>query len=337
MVTSSPFPAALGLAPEQVAEVVRLAGRAPSLHNRQPWRFRITPELIELHADPARRMPATDPQDRELRIGCGAALCNLRLALAHLGVRPLVTLLPSASDPGLLAQVRRGGSVRIGAEQSALLRAIPERRTNRRPFLPSPVPRSHRNRLVGAVATDHAWLHVVERAQRAELLGLVRRAHDEQLADAEFRREMARWTGLDTTAREGVPARAAGPLPEPQDEWVRRDFSGGRGRNRVPGKDFEDDPLTAVLCAYGQDRQADLETGQALQRLLLTATSLGLAASFLSQVVEVRETRVQLRSMLGGVLEPQAVLRIGYGTPVPETPRRDPAELLMNAEPAVSG
>lgn len=337
MITSSPFPASLGLAPEQVEQVVRLAGRAPSLHNRQPWRFRITPELIELHADPHRRMPGTDPQDRELRIGCGAALCNLRLALAHVGVRPLVTLLPSAADPGLLAQIRRGGSVPVGAERSALLEAIPSRRTNRRPFLPNPVPKAQRDRLVGAVATDHAWLHVVERAQRAELLGLVRRAHDEQLASAEFRAEMSSWTGLGPDAREGVRAASAGPRPEPQDEWVLHDFSGGQGRNRLPGRDFEADPLAVVLCAYGADRQADLEAGQALQRLLLTATSLGLATSFLSQVVEVQETRVQLRSLLGGVLEPQAVLRIGYGSPVPETPRRDPSELLMHAQPAVSG
>ena len=40
------FPAALGLAPEQVEQVLRLAGRATSLHNRQPWRFRIAPEVI---------------------------------------------------------------------------------------------------------------------------------------------------------------------------------------------------------------------------------------------------------------------------------------------------
>lgn len=328
------FPAALGLAPEQVEQVLRLAGRAPSLHNRQPWRFRIMPEVIELHADQDRRMPGTDPEDRELRLGCGAALFNLRLALAHVGVRPLVTLQPSVRIPGLLAEIRRGGSVHVGVEQSALLRAITTRRTNRRPFLPTPVPKVHRNTLIGAVATEHAWVHMVEHAQRAELFGLVRRAHEEQMASDRFRAEMAAWTGLREGAPEGVQASSAGPAPESQDEWVLRDFSGGHARPRVPGKDFEDDPLTMVLCSYSQGRQADLEAGQAMQRLLLTATSLGLAASFLSQVVEVPETRSQLRSLLGGALEPRAVLRVGYGSPVPPTPRREPMELLL---PAAAG
>ncbi|GAB2673654.1 hypothetical protein GCM10027271_38060 [Saccharopolyspora gloriosae] len=325
----SGFPAALGLAPEQVEQVVRLAGRAPSLHNRQPWRFRLTPDVIELHADPLRRMPGTDPQDRELRIGCGAALFNLRLALEHVGLRPLVTLLPRGHEPTLLAEVRRGGSLRVGTEQSELLRAITTRRTNRRPFLPTPVPKVHRNALCGSVSVEHAWLHVIERAQRAELLGMVRRAHDEQLRSEAFRAEMAAWTGLREGAPEGVQASSAGPTREAQDEWVLRDFSGGRERPRVPGKDFEDDPLTFVLCTYSQGKQADLEAGEALQRLLLTATSLGLSTSMLSQVIEVRETRAELRAMLGGTLEPQAVLRIGYGTPVPATPRRAPEELLI--------
>ncbi|MCA1194977.1 MULTISPECIES: nitroreductase family protein [Saccharopolyspora] len=331
------FPPALGLAPEQVAQVVRLAGRAPSLHNRQPWLFRVTADVIELHADLSRRMPGTDPEDRELRLGCGAALYDLRLALEHVGVRPLVTLLPSEREPELLAQVRRGGSVRVRAEQSALLRAITARRTNRRPFLATPVPKPHRTALVGSVSAEHSWLHVVDRPQRAELLGLVRRAHDRQLRDEAFRAEMAAWTGLPDGAAEGVQAASAGPTREPQDEWVLRDYSGGRDRPRVPGKDFEDDPLMLVLCSYGRGRQADLEAGEALQRLLLTATSLGLAASMLSQVIEVRETRGELRALLGGTLEPQAVLRIGYGTPVPATPRRAPEDTLLTApRPAVA-
>ncbi|MFR9731151.1 Acg family FMN-binding oxidoreductase [Saccharopolyspora sp. MS10] len=323
------FPPALGLAAEQVHQVVRLAGRAPSLHNRQPWLFRVAPDVIGLYADPSRRMPGTDPEDRELRLGCGAALLNLRLALEHVGVRPLVTLLPRSAEPALLAEVRRGGSVRVGAEQSSLLRAITTRRTNRHPFLPTPVPKVHRNELVSSVTSEHGWLHVIDRPQRAELLGLVRRAHQEQLTNEAFRAEMAAWTGLGEGAPEGVQASSAGPASEEQDEWVLRDFSGGRGRPRVPGKDFEDDPLTVVLCSYGSGKQSDLEAGEALQRLLLTATSLGLAASMLSQVIEVRRTRAELRAMLGGTLEPQAVLRIGYGSPVAPTPRRDPADLLL--------
>ena len=67
-------PAALGLSPHDTAAVLETAGLAPSLHNSQPWAFHLSPTVIELHTDPSRRLPATDAEDRELRVACGAAL-----------------------------------------------------------------------------------------------------------------------------------------------------------------------------------------------------------------------------------------------------------------------
>ena len=72
-----------------------------------------------------------------------------------------------------------------------------------------------------------------------------------------------------------------------------------------------------------------MQVGQALQRVLLTATAAGLATSFLSQVVEVPQTREELRRLIGGTRPPQAVLRIGHGWPVAATPRREAGDLLM--------
>lgn len=108
-----------------------------------------------------------------------------------------------------------------------------------------------------------------------------------------------------------------------------RDFSGGTGRVRVPGKDFEDEPLVAVLTSHLSGATAEVQVGQALQRVLLSATANGLAASFLSQEVEVPRTRDELRRLIGRTRPPQAVLRIGHGRPVVTTPRREVADLLV--------
>ena len=324
-----PFPPALGLSSEQTEQVLRLAGAAPSLHNRQPWRFRLSASAIELFGDDRRRLPAADPDDRELRLGCGAALLNLRLALAGAGIRPDVTLLPRTGGPWALAEVRVAGH-RVPAPQEEQLRdAITARRSNRRPFLPDPVPLAHCQSLVRAVQAENCWLHVVERSQLAVTENLVRTAHSAQQQDPAFVGEMREWTGRGPGEVEGVPAASAGPRPEPQDQWVLRDFSGGQARIRLPGKDFEYDPLLLVLCSHSGTRTADVEAGQALQRMLLTATSLGLVASLISQAVEVADTREELRRLLGGSLHPQAVVRVGYGSPAPATPRRDPRELLV--------
>ena len=72
---------ALGLSVPDTVAVLETAALAPSVHNAQPWAFRTAPDVVELYADPTRRMPVADPDDQELRLGCGAALFNLRLAL----------------------------------------------------------------------------------------------------------------------------------------------------------------------------------------------------------------------------------------------------------------
>ena len=125
-----------------------------------------------------------------------------------------------------------------------------------------------------------------------------------------------------------MSAEAGGPTPEPYDRWVMRDFTGGTGRPPVPGKDFEEEPLIAVLTSHLSGRAAEVQVGQALQRVLLTATAAGLGTSFLSQVVEVSQTREELRRLIGGIRPPQAVLRFGHGWPVAASPRRETGDLL---------
>jgi nitroreductase len=38
---------ALGLSPEQVNTLLTAAGQAPSLHNSQPWQFRLRPAAAD--------------------------------------------------------------------------------------------------------------------------------------------------------------------------------------------------------------------------------------------------------------------------------------------------
>jgi nitroreductase len=315
----------LGLAVDEVTDVLTAAALAPSVHNTQPWRFRLTRDRIELHPDPMRRLPATDPEDRELRLSCGAALFNLRLALRDHGVRPLVTLMPGADAPGALATIRRGGHRDLDEETRQLIKAIPARRSNRKPFRDAPVPVEHRHALVRAAERERSWLHVVtDRDERARLQRLVAKAQRIQAAAPNVRAELTDWTG--PRAGDGIPPKSAGVRPAPQDEWALRDF---HAAERTSAKDYESDPLIVVLCSFYNGPLAELQAGQALQRVLLTATTLGLSASFMSQAIEVRPVRDELRRALGGTLEPQTILRIGFGSPVPASPRRAVREFLL--------
>ena len=97
--------APVGLPVQTARELVSLAIRAPSVHNTQPWVWRIGPDSIELYADESRRLDASDPAGRDLMISCGAALHHLRVAALASGLLPAVSRLPDPGDPGLLARL----------------------------------------------------------------------------------------------------------------------------------------------------------------------------------------------------------------------------------------
>ena len=124
---------------DQVRYLIATAGRAPSVHNTQPWRFRAGPYAIELYADPRRRL-RVDRDGREMLISCGAALYGLRLAVRSLGYLPAVELLPDPARLRLLARVQLGAAAPMTSGERQLLEAVPHRHTHRGPFATGPLP-----------------------------------------------------------------------------------------------------------------------------------------------------------------------------------------------------
>jgi hypothetical protein len=233
--------------------------------------------------------------------------------------------------PEAIATIRNGGRATILAEEAALYRAIRSRRTNRKPFLEQPVGIREQHLLVKAAEAEHCRLRTVSDAdEKAHLHRLLVLAHHHQLSDLRWVEEFDSWLMRSPSDADGITLVASGPQPELQDIWVLRDFGKGHPSVRVPGKDFESEPLIAMLTSYVDDPFAQVQAGQALQRVLLTATTLGLSASFLSQVIEVPDVRVQLRGLLGGPDHPQAAMRIGYGSPVPAISRRAVEDCLSD-------
>ena len=119
-------------------DAVEHALRAPSVHNTQPWRWRIGEDRVELHSDPDRHLPVTDPDRRDLVLSCGAALHHLTVAMAASGVSAAVERLPDPEDRTHLATVSVGRGPATGAELfPAIGRRMPS--TNRAAMLSTPL------------------------------------------------------------------------------------------------------------------------------------------------------------------------------------------------------
>lgn len=344
--------------PQALAEVLdtllAAAGRAPSLHNTQPWRFRVDQNLLELHADRTRWLDHVDPDGRELLISCGAALFGLRLGVRRLGLRPIVELLPVRARPDLLARVYLGAPVPLRSDEDALLAALRRRHTHRGPFAAEPLPVGLLAALQRDTEAEAATLLLVrETRQHEQLAGLVAAADQRQRQRPLLTRELRAWTRDQTSpARDGVPARA---FPSRRTSrpgiLAQRDFDLGRGWGSlsIPGSDLvatdgaelvptaEDDhaaaagdgfTATAVLTTIGDTPVDWLRAGQALHRLLLRAASRWVFASLHSQALEIAQIRSAIRAQLRLPGAPQMLLQLGRARVAPLTPRRPVNELI---------
>ncbi|AUI60278.1 nitroreductase family protein [Amycolatopsis sp. BJA-103] len=98
-----------------LATALEAAVRAPSPHNTQPWFFELEPGVVELYLDEDRVLEVCDPDGREARLACGAALLNIELAIAAAGWFPDTDLMPDRTRPSLLARVEIGDRHRPSA------------------------------------------------------------------------------------------------------------------------------------------------------------------------------------------------------------------------------
>jgi nitroreductase len=267
-------------------EIVWAATRAPSYRNTQPWSFRVAARQVEVYVDRTRSCPVADPEGRQLFVGLGAAVFGVRLALSRLRLRPVVGLSRNLSHPDLAAAVVAAGPVHAPDEEDRLHDELGRRRTVWAPFTEDLIQVELGVELADRVRHEGAAPRWLRAGERGTVVDLTSRVAADRRADAPFVLETADWP-------------TATPSPEPP-------------------------PALLAICTPNDHRADWLRAGQALQHVLLAASSVGLAGTFLSQVLEVPVLRSRLRAELELPGCPQVLLGLGRPRPTlpPPTPRR---------------
>jgi hypothetical protein len=218
---------------------------------------------------------AENGPDREDLISCGAALFNLELAAAHLGLVTHATLFPDPDDPSLLVRVSPVALRAPRADEEELFAAVSRRHTRREPFVRTYVPPGLLDHLAAAAGSEGATLVAVPPGTGLSLL-------DRELLAA------AAHASDDPVSAAGLRA-----------PWPAHDH-GAPETGQVD-----------ILTTAG-DTPADwLRAGRALQRLLLTATARWVAARVFTLALDDPPTRERVRTALCGGAYPQVVLELG--------------------------
>lgn len=328
------------MTPDQVAQVLAVAVRAPSLHNSQPWLFEVDDDTIHVRGDRTRQLPMADPLGRELLLSCGAAAVHAYLAVRGLGLRCELIWSPTSVDPDPVADLVVSSPLPATAEETRLLEAVALRHTDRSAFAAAPVPAGVVEELVAAAAAGGASLAVEQQPERVLALEVLVAQADRLLrGDPALRSEQSAWVRSGSQPDEGLPL---GALPDHGHErgssLTLRDFEPEDAPGAASGEPpAAEHPLLVVLSTDGDGPGDWVRAGGALARVLLTATAAGLVADPQTQVLEVPGLRARLVHELG-LGAPQIVLRVGYpdGAGSPTTGRRPVADVLAApAAPAV--
>jgi nitroreductase len=311
-------------------QAVRVACRAPSVHNSQPWRWVAEGERLRLFVDRYRTVPGADQSGREAIISCGAVLDHLRVAMLAAGWHARIERFPNPNDPGNLASIEFSPVDRVADADRLRADAILQRRTDRLPLgrptyweVFEPVLRS-------SIDDSLVTLDVLLDDERPQLVRASQLTEAIRRDDWSYHAELEWWTS-PFVVTEGVPAGALASDKEHLRVDVGREFPVRSHENRRPevGVDWS---KILVLCTPEDTRVDVLRCGEALSTVLLECTVAGMATCTLTHLIEVEESRDIVRSLIAQHGEPQVVIRAGMAPPTEHlpapTPRRPLDEVL---------
>ena len=314
------------LSREVIANAVLLAGRAPSVHNSQPWRWVFENATLRLYVDPHRWVRHTDRTGREAIISCGAVLDHLRVAMAATGWQAHVERFPDPRNPNHLASIEFTPLEVVTDVQRRRAEAILQRRTDRLP-LDCPIYwASFEPVLCSSVAESAAMLEVLPDEARAQLAQASRLTEFLRREDITYQAELQWWTA-PFVAYEGVPPETLASSLELHRVDVAREFpSRGVGDRRAV---VAEDRSKILVLSTESDAPADvLGCGEALSTVLLECTMAGMATCTLTHLVELDDSRDVVRTLIDEHSKPQVLIRAGIAPAIEALPAATPRRPL---------
>ena len=312
-----------------IENAVKLACRAPSLYNTQPWRWVADGAGLDLFLDVTRVVHA-DRSMREAHIGCGGALEHLRVAMAAAGWIAEVKRVPHPDNPAHLARVTFAPADGVTDDQRRRADAILKRRTDRLPFLAPVDWESIEALLRGRIDADVVRLDVLPEEMRPRLAQAAALTESLRLYDSSYHLELDWWTALFEVS-EGIPYSSLISASESDRVGVNRHFPFTHNLDRRTGvtRDFS----KILMLSTEDDSHANaFACGEVLSSVLLECTMVGLATCPVSQLTELSVSRELLAALTDHTDLPQVLIRVGVAPALdaapPPTPRRALADVL---------
>ncbi|GLE51517.1 Acg family FMN-binding oxidoreductase [Mycobacterium montefiorense] len=316
---------------EVLKEAVRLACRAPSVHNSQPWHWVADGGVLRLFLDRRRLVPGTDHSGRQAIISCGCALDHLRVVMLAAGWDPVIERFPNPNNPDHLASIEFRPVEHITGTQDDRAEAILVRRTDRLPLAEPTFWHLFEPVLLGVLDDSLVAIDVLCDDVRPQLAAASQLSAALRGDDSAYHEELAWWTSRFMLTKGMPPSALLSDEERPRVE-VGRDFPGRSHQNRRPEVDVDWSKIL-VLSTPEDTRPDALSCGGMLSAVLLECTMAGLGTCPLTHLIEVDESRDIVRGLVDRLSQPQVLIRVGVAPPMevlpPPTPRHPLDEVLQ--------
>jgi len=278
---------------EDIRRLVGYAALAPSGGNAQPFRFVAKRHRVRCFVVPERGRGLTNFKDLASFVAVGAAVENMTLAAQAMGLSAEVKQSPDAADPLAAADVTFSVSPRR-LERPALVDFLDKRVTNRRLVPKAPLPEGALSTLSRAAEEAGGRLQLVTDPRALmELADIVGQNERGMLLSPRMNKEMGgelRWTekqvretrdGIDVLTLDLPPAGMA--AVRMASSWEAVEFlskiEGGAGQalGRFAMGSVALSSAMGLLVVKGNGPESYFQGGRAVERVWLTATSLGLS------------------------------------------------------------
>jgi hypothetical protein len=314
--------------------VLSYAALAPSGHNSQPWFVRVLePNRWVIGADPERRLPAVDPENREAMLSLGAFAENLALAAGALGLKAEMRILARSAFEREIIEV----ALAEAKPETYPLERLARRMTVKHGYLPVEIrqedlaaiegdlkgrlfyfPRgSEHARCIEESAVESFRLQTERDEAQRELVHWLRLS----AADARRQRDGLTTEGMEITGLKGWFVRT---FLKPEDFLKPSARQQGVELTRALAREGGG---WLVVTSDGNAVSDWIETGRRFERLALAACGRKIGLHPMTQVLEEPSGREQIAASHKAGLHPQFVLRVGYLADIPEpvSLRRPPA------------
>ena len=275
--------------PDAIRWMVSHAVLAPSPHNAQPWFFVWRNGALEFRHDPTHDLPSLDFEQCATWATFGAAAENLLIASRAIGFEPSLDLFPDAKDARLVCRVSFSARE---PQPSELLDFVPKRTTNRRRDSRKVLDSAVCSALKDAVRSFGVRLQLAvtpeQLAEAGALMGacdrisyMNRAIHHEAMSGFRWTREEVEQhrDGLDIATMELTASERASLWLLSKWEIVEamKRFGAGTALEDLAKECAALSSAIGLLTISGTRPTDYFRGGQALQRMWLESTRMGLA------------------------------------------------------------